>query len=315
MDFSFIKKLFEPTESSPVLDSIAFVYSVRYNLSLDAHIFPAHKFKHIADLLQLDEDLGSIKFYEPQKVSKNDLLLVHSPELLDDLENLQLTHRTKHSELPLNKDLIESFYYGVGGTVYSVQLTKQYTFVYNIGGGFHHSFPDRAEGFCYLNDVAVATMVYLKDNPGKKVCIIDLDLHQGNGNSFIFKNHPDVFTFSMHQDDLYPVKQDSHLDIPLHAYCSDKEYLSLLDKGLLEIKAHFKPNLIIYLAGADPYKEDLLGSLHITKKGLMERDRKVKNFVKLNRAKCVIVTAGGYAKDFNDTVAIHYNTARVFGIC
>jgi acetoin utilization deacetylase AcuC-like enzyme len=223
-----------------------------------------------------------------------------------------MTNLTKYSELPLTQSILETFLYGVGGTILATELTEKFDYVFNIGGGYHHSYPDHAEGFCYLNDVAVATNMYLGKYPENKVLIIDLDVHQGNGNSKIFQGDERVFTFSMHQENLYPKKEESSMDIGLPDNCSDTLYLKYLDDALDDIYKVHKPQLIYYLAGADPYEDDRLGSLKITKYGLISRDKKIKDFALKTNSKAVIVTAGGYATNTSDTVMIHYQTAREF---
>jgi len=305
-------KLFFPETIKYSEKNFALVYSSFYDIYLGDHIFPGNKYSKIYELICLDENFSKITIHDPNKVTRSELELVHTQEYLDDLFNLCLTERTKFSELPLTERILESFLYGVGGTLLAMELTQTYQFVFNLGGGLHHSFSDHAEGFCYLNDVAVATKKYLLKNPGKQVLIVDLDVHQGNGNSKIFEDDPNVYTFSMHQDDLYPKKETSDYDIPLKNFTNDTEYLELLKKGLSEIKKDIKPDMIFYLAGADPFEGDRLGSIKLSFKGLTGRDELIKNFAKENNSKVVIVTAGGYAKDFIDTVKIHYHTAQVF---
>lgn len=172
--------------------------------------------------------------------------------------------------------------------------------------------PDRAEGFCYLNDAAIAVKLYQRTYPGRKILFIDLDLHQGNGNSVVFQEDSDVFTFSMHQENLYPKKEKSGLDIPLEEGTEDGKYLELLTESLHKIKSDFKPDLIFYIAGADPFEGDSLGDLKLTLQGLRKRDKIVRDFVRALDVPAVILPAGGYAKDFYDTVTIHYNTIKVF---
>ena len=260
----------------------------------------------------MDENFSKIAIHEPEKATIEQLATVHTKEYLDDFLNLRITDRTKFSELPLTERILESFLYGVGGTILAMELTKKYQFVFNLGGGLHHSFADHAEGFCYLNDVAIATKLFLRDNPGKSVLIVDLDVHQGNGTAHIFKDDPSVYTFSMHQDNIYPKKELSNYDIALPENLSSSEYLSLLEKGLLYINRDVKPDLVFYLAGADPFEGDRLGSIKLTFDALETRDALIKKFVMENNSRAVIVTAGGYAKQFMDTVKIHYHTAQVF---
>lgn len=296
----------------PEDENMVFVYSPHYNMKLMGHIFPAIKFERIYDLIAWDEQLAKVEVYYPEKPDLKDLELVHTKDYLSDFFGLKQTRSTVFSELPLNENMVEAFLYGVGGTILATEYTKNYDFVFNIGGGFHHSFPDHAEGFCYLNDVAVAAKKYLLTNPGRRILLIDLDVHQGNGNAVIFQEEDRVFTFSMHQEDLYPLKQKSDLDVGLPIGCKDSEYLGLLKNSLDFIKAKFKPDLIYYLAGVDPFEQDSLGGLKISKQGMGERDLIVKEFARSVGAKVVILTAGGYAKNTEDTVSLHIQTAQIF---
>lgn len=293
-------------------NDMVFVYSHKYNLQLMGHVFPAVKYEQLFNLISMDEELGKVEIYHPEPVFRNALEKVHTKEFLDDLFSLKMTDSTRFSELPLNQTILETFLYGVGGTLLSTELIEKHQFVFNIGGGYHHSYADHAEGFCYLNDVAVASREFLRKYPEKKILIVDLDVHQGNGNSSIFQNEERVFTFSMHQENLYPKKEKSDLDIGLPDGCGNGEYLSRLDESLNQISSTLKPDLIYYLAGADPFEDDRLGGLKLTKEGLRERDRKVKDFAIQNQAGVVILTAGGYANNTVDTVQIHFNTAKEF---
>ncbi|MCC5816617.1 MAG: histone deacetylase [Leptospira sp.] len=287
-------------------------YSPMYNLELGRHVFPAQKYSFIYDRIKKDPNLDSIDILAPERARMEDLELVHTFNYLEDLFSYEHSFRTMHSELPLSRSIVDSFMHGVGGTVMAMELSETYQFCFNLGGGYHHSMPDHAEGFCYLNDVAIATRLFQYNNPDKKVLIADLDLHQGNGNSYIFKDDENVFTFSMHQGNIYPKKEDSDLDISLEPGIKDTEYLKILDDSLKKIQNEFKPDLVFYLAGADPYEGDSLGELNISMEGMMERDRRMRNFSRDLDVSTIIVTAGGYAKDPEDTVSIHYNSIRVF---
>ncbi|EMO12401.1 histone deacetylase family protein [Leptospira santarosai str. HAI821] len=288
------------------------VYHPDYNIDLGPHIFPARKYQMIYDLVKQDHKLANLYVYRPEPAKDKDLALVHTEEFLNDFFSLKITERTQSSELPLTKQIVQSFVLAVGGTILATELTEKYKFVYHIGGGFHHSMPDRAEGFCYLNDAAIAVKLYQRAYPGRKILFIDLDLHQGNGNSVVFQEDPDVFTFSMHQENLYPKKEKSGLDIPLEEGTNDGKYLELLVESLRKIESDFKPDLIFYIAGADPFEGDSLGDLKLTFQGLRKRDKIVRDFVSALDVSAVILPAGGYAKDFYDTVTIHYNTIKVF---
>jgi acetoin utilization deacetylase AcuC-like enzyme len=299
-------EIFEP-------HSLAFVYSEQYNIPLQEHVFPGNKFRKIYELLCLDKQYSELSFFEPNKAEVEHLNLVHTKEYLEDLFHYRSTEKTKYSELPLNPKILDCFLYAVGGTILATELTGQYKTVFNIGGGFHHSFSDHAEGFCYLNDIAIASEIYRLKNPYHKILILDLDVHQGNGNAKIFENQENIFTFSIHSDSIYPKKEISNIDISISDNIKDDKYLQILKKGLADIRLKFKPDLVYYLAGADIYENDSLGNFKISMNGIKQRDSIVKKFISDCDSKLVVLTAGGYAKSFMDTVFIHLQTANVFG--
>jgi acetoin utilization deacetylase AcuC-like enzyme len=292
---------------------LVLIYHSQYNLELPGHVFPAHKYSHLYNRVKKDPVFASWDILRPERVLDHDLELVHTKEYLDDLFSYEHTVRTMYSELPLNRNIVSSFCYGVGGTVLAMELTAKHKFAFNMGGGYHHSFPDRAEGFCYLNDVAIAIKKSKETSENHKALIIDLDLHQGNGNSYIFQYDDKVFTFSMHQGNIYPRKEISNLDVHLEPGIKDDQYLTLLRDSLQKVKNTFEPDIVYYLAGADPYEDDSLGELKVSMKGLKERDRLVRSFCTDSDIPCVITLAGGYARDFRDTVEIHFNTIAAFG--
>ncbi|TGN20651.1 histone deacetylase family protein [Leptospira idonii] len=296
-----------------VSNGLALIYHSQYNLELPGHIFPAHKYSHLYNRVKRDPVYASFDILPPKMAEEHDLELVHTKEYLDDLFSYDHTARTMYSELPLNRSIVESFSYGVGGTILATELTNKHSFAFNMGGGYHHSFPDRAEGFCYLNDIAIAIRKSRESFPNRKAVIVDLDLHQGNGNSYIFQYDDNVYTFSMHQGNIYPKKEDSNLDVHLEPGTKDDFYLSSLYESLSRIKKEFDPSIVYYLAGADPYEDDSLGELKISMKGLKERDKIVRKYCEEIGAPCVITLAGGYARDFRDTVEIHFNTIAAFG--
>ena len=307
---SLITKLSQNLSSNS--GDCVFVYHPEYNLNLDGHVLPALKYSKLYELIQKDLNLRKLRVYKPPQASIDSLNLVHTAEYLDDLFHLRQTSLTCYSELPLNSGIVKSVLYAIGGTILATELTSSSKFVFNIGGGFHHAYPDHAEGFCYLNDAAIATRVYQKKFPDNKILYIDLDVHQGNGNSYAFRDDPNVFTFSMHQENLYPKKEISDMDIPLREGCRDEEYLWLLRNSLQEISSKFRPDLIYYFAGADTFEDDTLGEIKLSFDGLKLRDAMVKDFAGETGARTVILTAGGYARNFEDTVKIHFNTASVF---
>lgn len=181
----------------------------------------------------------------------------------------------------------------------------------HLGGGFHHAFPDHGEGFCLINDVAVAIRMLRRDRLADRCMVIDLDVHHGNGTAAIFADEPEVFTFSMHQEHNYPLwKPPSDLDIGLADGTGDTEYLAQLETHLPRIVRAHRPDLAFYLAGADPYEEDQLGGLRLTIDGLRRRDRFVLETLRGEKVAAAVTLAGGYARNQNDTIEVHCNTAR-----
>jgi acetoin utilization deacetylase AcuC-like enzyme len=200
----------------------------------------------------------------------------------------------------------------VGGTILAAELALKQGLAVHIGGGFHHAFHDHGEGFCILNDVAVAVEKLKSQGRINKAMIVDCDLHQGNGTAHILAGKDYAFTFSIHQMDIYPSeKTSSSLDVGLWSGDGDAEYLSALRAHFPRLYKELKPEFVFYVAGADPYEKDQLGSLRVTKEGLRERDEIVIGEARRLRIPVAVVLAGGYAVDFEDTVAIHLNTIRV----
>jgi len=247
---------------------------------------------------------------EPESPSPEDLLKIIDREYLDDLLNTRMTARTFPSEMPVNKAIIDAQILCCGGSFLASKLARESGAGYHIGGGFHHAFPNHAEGFCYLNDVVYAAAM-MSEQGVQRITVVDCDLHQGNGTAKFFQGNDRVFTFSIHQEWLYPKKEKSDLDIGLDNFVGDEEYLQKLNMALDEIFTDFKPEFMIYLAGADPYIFDQLGSLKITLQGLRRRDELVIGRAFDSKIPVAVVLGGGYAEDINDTVEIHCNTARV----
>lgn len=289
------------------------VYSPHYLVKLEGHVYPTEKYALVKDRLIREGWAEEKDFLEPDLPGRDLLLLVHTEEYLKDLEARRLTSRTWHSELPVNSATINSALYAVSGTVLAVGEAMRTLIGIHLGGGHHHAFPDHAEGFCYLNDVAVAANYALKSGLVRRIAFIDCDVHQGNGTAFIFKMNPSAFTFSIHQEDLYPPKERSSLDIGLMAGTSDLEYLRALQKGLNRTMEVFRPELVFFLAGVDPYRLDKLGGFLLTQEGLKKRDQMVIEECVKRNIPCVITLAGGYATKLEDTVELHSQTA-ILGI-
>ena len=284
-----------------------FVYSEGYLADIGAHVFPIEKYRLVYQQLR-HRGILSGNPIEPAPASRADLLLVHEPSYVDDLLQARLSPRTASSELPISREIIDAFLLASGGTICACEKALETGSAVNLAGGFHHSFPDHAEGFCYVNDMALGIRRLQHLQKGLRAAVIDCDLHQGNGTAFIFKDDPSVYTFSMHQRDLYPLKEDSNWDIHLRNGVGDDEYLALLEKAVPAIIQKFKPDFVLYQAGADPYREDQLGNLKLTIEGLKRRDGLVFDECKKHGIPVAALLGGGYAMNTNDTVTIHVNT-------
>lgn len=286
-----------------------FVWSDAYNVDLYGHVFPIEKYKLTRQAV-LSSGLGAeADFIAASRASVEDLLLVHSRAYVDDLVNLRWSERTMRSEMALTREIVEAFFFTAGGTIAAAGQALGDGIAIHLGGGYHHAYPDHAEGFCYINDVAVAIAKLKKDRLAQRFCVVDCDLHQGNGTAYIFAKDPDVFTFSIHQENNYPPKERSDLDIGLPDGATDGQYLKELEVVGTILDRH-KPGLCVYLAGADPFVGDVLGGLAITKDGLRRRDALVFQECRARGVPVCVVLAGGYAPDVRDVVDIHINMVR-----
>ncbi len=255
--------------------------------------------------------MQSLEITEPEPASVEDVLLVHTEDYVTRLRSGDLTAKEiRRLGLPWSESLVRRSFLATSGTINAARHALENAVASNLAGGTHHAFPDRGEGFCVLNDVAVAVRVLRKENRARKFLIVDCDVHQGNGTAFIFKDDADVFTFSMHGAKNYPLfKEDSTVDIELPDRTGDAEYLETLEEALPRIFNH-APDLVFYLGGADPFENDQLGRLGLTINGLQRRDAMVLSYAKEREIPIVTVLSGGYAKDIRDTVEIHCNTIR-----
>jgi len=292
------------------MSTIPVVYSPQYLADLQGHVFPIEKYRLIVERLEAEGILGDV--LEPQAATREELELVHTPEYLDDLLAARWTARTASSEMALTEGIARAFLLGAGGSVAAARLALERGGpAMNVGGGLHHAFPGHAEGFCYVNDVALAVKAMLHEGRVERAAVIDCDLHQGNGTAVIFAGDADVFTFSIHEEHLYPVKQRSDLDVGLPSFAGDDVYLPPLRKYVPQILEKHRPEFVAYVAGADPYAGDQLGTLQLTLEGLIERDRIVLGGCRERGIPVAILLAGGYAARTEDTVAIHVNTYKV----
>ncbi len=290
-------------------------YAARYRIDIGLHVFPTDKYPLIHARLLETGVLRPDDFVEPAPVTWEQLSLVHTAEYLDKLRDGSMTREElAQLELPWSPEIVEGFRLMVGGTVEAAQLVtgavrdaNGAAIAAHIGGGFHHAFANHGEGFCLFNDVAVAIRV-LQAAGRERHAVIDLDVHHGNGTAFIFENDPRVFTFSMHQQHNYPMwKPAGTFDLGLPDGAHDATYLSLLEQALPKVLAH-RPDCAFYLAGADPYEDDQLGGLRLTKAGLRRRDEIILSTLVAARIPTVVVLAGGYARRIADTVDIHAAT-------
>ena len=290
-----------------------FIYTDKYWMhNMNNHIFPVEKYRMIYEKLLM---MGARKddFLLPYTAAVEDVLLAHTSKYVKKLKTGKLSHSEVISmELPYSPELFEFALMHVGGTITAAEQALKEGLAVHLGGGFHHAFADHGEGFCILNDVAVAVEKLKKEGKVDKVMVVDVDVHQGNGTASILSKKDYVFTFSIHQMDIYPAeKPRSSLDVGLWTGDGDNKYLSALKKHFPRLYEEFKPDLIIYLAGADPFERDQLGSLKLTKEGLLERGSLIIGEARRREIPLVVLLAGGYAFDVQDTVAVHLNTIKV----
>ena len=303
------------------------VYSDRYQVDIGAHVFHMGKYARVRDGLLARGLVGASSFVEPSPAGWDELALVHTREYLDKTRSGGFrASELALLELPWSTSVAEGFRLMAGGTIAAARLAIEagarlardpgaaapgeqgLAASANLGGGFHHAFPSHGEGFCLYNDVAVAVRALQRDGMIRRAAVVDADVHQGNGTAFIFDGDPSVFTFSIHQEHNYPhVKPRGSLDVGLPDGTEDREYLQALERALPAVMAS-GPDLVVYVAGADPYLEDQLGGLCLTYEGLRGRDFLVLSSARRAGVPVAIVFAGGYARRVEDTAAIHIAT-------
>jgi acetoin utilization deacetylase AcuC-like enzyme len=288
-----------------------FYFSNRYTLDWGAHVFPTQKYRRIRERLIAEGTASAEQFVEAPMATQAELARVHTPTYLARLEALtdQPELGLYEFEAPCTRQVLDAFVAMAGGSIAAARTALDTGLCFNLGGGFHHAFAERGEGFCAINDIAVAIQTMRHEQRIQHAAVIDLDLHQGNGTAKIFERDPAVFTFSIHQENNYPVKQRSSLDIGLEDHAEDDVYLAALERALPQVLSH-APELVVYVAGADPFVEDQLGLLRLTKAGFVQRDAMVFEACIAAGAAVVPVLAGGYARDFEDVVDIHVEMVR-----
>jgi acetoin utilization deacetylase AcuC-like enzyme len=314
------------------------VYSEKYFLPIGEHVFRADKYRLIRERLLQQEAAELSDFLAPEPAMESDIVLVHSPHYVNKLMEGGLSAREElQMEIPYSPQVVDAFLLHTGGSILAAERALDDGVCLNLGGGFHHAFPDHGEGFCMINDIAVAIRVMQKRGRIRRAMTIDCDVHQGNGTAFVFgnSNHKasvlpstsaptigsapganmlqgpskDVFTISLHQEHNYPyIKPASSIDVNLPDGCGDSEYLGWLDNALSSALRQFEPELISYVAGADPFSQDQLGGLNLTIEGLKQRDELVFRAARARDIPIMTTYAGGYANHVEDTVTIHCNT-------
>ena len=287
---------------------VKLIYHEGYDLNLGAHVFPSQKFRLIRERLLSEGH----EFQEPEPASDEDLLLVHGRGWITRLKQGTLHEaELQRLEIPWSQRMADAFCLAAGGSTLAARYALRVGAAMNIGGGFHHAYPNHGEGFCAIHDVAVAIRKLQRERLIERAIVIDVDVHQGNGTAAIFAGDPSVFTLSIHQLDNYPqYKPPSDIDVDLEDGVGDEEYLERLEEAVEMALGRFDPQLLMYVAGADPYKEDQLGGLALTIEGLMDRDRLVFGIARRREIPICVTLAGGYARRVEDTVTIQANTAR-----
>jgi acetoin utilization deacetylase AcuC-like enzyme len=286
------------------------IYDHRYDLNLGDHVFPSQKYRLVYESLLQNGIADSEDFLSPAPATDEDVLRVHASAYVRKLRTGSLSRsELQQLEIPYSQELIEACWLAAGGSILAGQRALQDGWSANIGGGFHHACPDHGEGFCVLHDVAVAIRRLQSDKAIERAMVVDTDVHHGNGTAAIFGGDDDVFTLSIHQLHNYPfVKPPSTMDINLPDGVEDEDYLVILEEHLQKAFSTFSPQIIFYVAGADPYREDQLGGLALTMEGLARRDALVMEYACKDNRPLVITLAGGYARRVEDTVSIHVGT-------
>lgn len=289
-----------------------FVYHPDYDFRLGLHVFPSEKYRMIRERLIEDGIAEEDDFLQPGSALDEDLMLAHTREWIRRLRTGLLTFQeAARLEIPYSQSMVRGFWLHAGGSMLAARLALRDRLAINLGGGFHHAYPGHGEGFCAINDVAVAIRRAQADGFIRKAMVLDCDVHHGNGTAAIFEGDASVFTVSIHQYENYPEdKPPSSLDIHLEDEVDDEEYLKLLREGFLPAVRKFQPDLLFYVAGADAHWKDQLGGLRLTMEGLQRRDRLVFETALASELPIAVVLAGGYSVDVRDTVSIHCNMVR-----
>jgi len=296
------------------LSAVRAFYSDHFVLPLpEGHKFPMAKYSGLRERILAEGIVGPQDLHEAPAASWEDLRLVHDAWYVDAVANGTLPREAQRRiGFPWSPQMVERSRRSVGATIAASRVALEEGISANLAGGTHHGFADRGEGFCVFNDVAVAARVLQRDRQARRITVIDLDVHQGNGTAAVFAGDDTVFTFSMHGEKNFPFrKETSDLDVALPDDTGDDAYLELLRTSLDAVLNRHQADFVFYLAGADPYEGDRLGRLKLTIAGLRTRDEMVLEACRRRTLPVAVTMSGGYAHDINAIVTIHTNTIRV----
>jgi acetoin utilization deacetylase AcuC-like enzyme len=276
----------------------------------EGHRFPMEKYALLRERVESDLPASTGRLSVPAATSNQELEAVHTREYLRKIIDGTLSEgEVRRIGFPWSPTLVERSRRSVGGTLECARAALEEGISANLSGGTHHAFPDRGEGYCVFNDVAVAARVLLTEGVVGRIVILDTDVHQGNGTAFIFRGSPEVFTLSVHGANNYPFrKEPGDLDLELPDGTGDEQFLDVVQEGLGRALGTFTPDLAFFLSGADPFEGDRLGRLAVSKKALKQRDRLVLESCRDAGIPTAVVMGGGYAENIHDTVDIHFNT-------
>ncbi len=285
----------------------AVVHSDGYFADIGSHVFPTRKFRLVREEIVRRGLLSDSEILTPEPASEDQVVRVHDRAYVEKLVHGRLSVLEEAVlELPYSKQLVLASFLCAGGSILAGREALSRGVGINLGGGFHHAFPDHGEGFCVFNDIAIAIRALQHEELIRRAAVIDLDVHQGNGTAVIFRDDPSVFTFSMHEERNYPaIKPPSDLDVGLKTGAGGAEYLAELERHAPAILDRHRPDLVAYVAGADPFEHDQLGGLKLSREDLRLRDRVVFGASAARQIPVVAFLAGGYAARIEDTVGIH----------
>jgi len=290
--------------------AVHYAYERSALVDIGSHVFPMEKYGLLAQLIREELQSAPAHWHGWESIADEDLERVHTPGYLRDLSEARPTARTVPSELPVSVEVIDGFRRMAGGSVVAVRLALEHGVGFHIGGGFHHAFPDHAEGFCYLHDMAIAVERLRADEGVGPVLFVDVDVHQGNGTAVIYAEDRETFTYSIHQEKNYPIKQRSDLDRGLDDGIGNRVYLERLRADLKSIESRFSPELVCYVAGVDPHRDDQLGGLGLDDDGIEARDQLVLEHFVGKGIPVAVFLAGGYAPTAERTARLHLACAK-----